>query len=202
MVMQLCRRWLSDERRRFAVVFSAVAGCLLAFYYFPRTGADAVERWTGEYLRVYTQLASWPIALFDTGVAVHGNLIAGRFSMEIVKSCDAMEANILFTAAVLAFAAPWPRKIASLVVGLAVLAAVNVLRLFTLYWAGVFIPWAFEFMHIDLWPLLIIAFAAVDFHLCVRWMRKADRIGPGGVGGPVDSGLQVQPDAGEGHVAG
>lgn len=178
-MIHLCRRWLRDDRRRFALLFAVVSGCLLGFYYFPRTSADLVERWTGEYLSLYTQVVSWPIALFDRGVSAHGNLVAGRFSMQIVKSCDAMEANILFAAAVLAFAAPWLRKVASLLVGLAALGTVNVLRLFTLYWAGVFLPSAFEFMHIDVWPLLMIAFAAIDFHVCVRWMRNGEGHGVG-----------------------
>jgi exosortase/archaeosortase family protein len=205
----LRRAWLQDDRTRFVVVFAVVSGCLLAFYYYPRTNADAVERWTGEYLRLYTRLVSWPIGVFDPTVSAHGNLVAGRFSMQIVKSCDAMEANILFTAAVVAFAAPWVRKAASLAVGLAALVACNVLRLFTLYWAGALVPVAFDFMHIDVWPLLMIAFAALDFVVCARWMRA----GSAGVGGdgaaaeglrlpPQGAELQIDGDGGAGDVPG
>jgi exosortase/archaeosortase family protein len=172
-VRELLRRslgaWWQDERTRFVLGFTVLAGCMLAFYYFPRTDGDAVERWTDDYLRIYTRLVSWPIGIFDHDVSAHGNLVAGRFSMQIVKSCDAMEANILFISALLAFCAPWRRKALALAVGLPALLGLNFVRLFVLYWVGVFVPSAFEFLHLDVWPLLMVAFAATDFVLCARW---------------------------------
>lgn len=91
------------EQARFALSFAAIAGGLLAVYYFPRDGDDAVERWTASYLWLYTRLVGAAIRVFDPVVTAHGNVVAGRFTMQIVKSCDAMEANILFAAAMLAF---------------------------------------------------------------------------------------------------
>jgi hypothetical protein len=79
----ILRAWWQDDRTRFVLAFAALAGCMLAFYYFPRTDQDAVERRTAEYLRLYTRMVSWPIGIFDHGVSAHGNLVAGRFSMQI-----------------------------------------------------------------------------------------------------------------------
>jgi len=162
----------ADERRRFAVLFTAIAGGLLGFYYFPRGNDSAVEHFTGEYLRAYTRMLSLVLAPFDPAVQSHGNLVMGRFSMQIVKSCDAMEANILFAAALLAVAAPWLRKAAALVVGLAALVAFNLVRLVVLYWTGIYAAPAFDFFHYDVWPLVMIAFATVDFLFCARWVRQ------------------------------
>jgi exosortase H (IPTLxxWG-CTERM-specific) len=170
---RLRARWW-DDRTRFVLAFTLVAGSLLAFYYLPRTADDAVERWTSAYLRIYTRMASWPIGIFDPNVSAHGNLLAGRFSMQIVKSCDAMEANILFAAAVIAFPSPWRRKVIALVAGLVALVGVNLLRLFVLYWVGVFAPSAFDFLHLDVWPLLMIVSAMIDFVFCVRWTSGVD----------------------------
>jgi exosortase/archaeosortase family protein len=167
--------WLG-ERARFVLGFSLVAGLLFALYYYPRSPADPLERWTADYLRLYTRAASWSIGLFDAQVSAHGNLIAGRFSMQIVKSCDAMEANILFVAALLAVSAPWRRKLVALVAGLGALVVLNLVRLFVLYWVGVFAPTAFEFLHLDVWPLLMIVLATADFYLCVRWARASDDV--------------------------
>jgi len=174
----LCVAFWRDDRARFSVAFTIIAGSLLSAYYFPRGSDSAIESWTAEYLRLYTHAVAAPIALFEPHVSAHGNLISGRFSMQIVKSCDAMEANILFASALLAVSAPWVRKGVALVVGLAVLVAFNVVRLFVLYWVGVFAFSAFEFLHYDLWPLLMIAFAAVDFVVCVRWARGTGPAGP------------------------
>jgi exosortase/archaeosortase family protein len=167
------RPW-HDERVGFALTFALISGVLFSLYYFPRSASDTLERWTYAYLRVYARVVSFAIAIFDPHVMVSGNTVAGRFSMQIVKSCDAMEANILFTAAVLAMSAPWRRKGVALAVGLAALAAFNVLRLFVLYWVGVLFFSAFDFMHYDLWPLLMVSFATVDFLVCMRWALRVE----------------------------
>jgi exosortase/archaeosortase family protein len=167
------RPW-HDERVGFALTFALISGVLFSVYYFPRSASDTLERWTYAYLRVYARAVTFAIALFDPQVMVSGNTVAGRFSMQIVKSCDAMEANILFTAAVLSMSAPWRRKGVALAVGLAALVAFNVLRLFVLYWVGVLLFSAFDFMHYDLWPLLMVSFATADFLVCVRWTRRVE----------------------------
>jgi exosortase/archaeosortase family protein len=165
----------ADERRRFALLFTALAGGLLGFYYFPRGDDSAVEHFTREYLRAYTHMLSIVLAPFDPAVHSRGNLLSGRFSMQIVKSCDAMEANILFAAALLAVAAPWLRKAAALLAGLAALVAFNLVRLVFLYWTGIYAAPAFDFFHYDVWPLVMIAFATIDFLFCARWVRHGAR---------------------------
>jgi len=170
-----------DGRARFVLAFTVIAACLLSVYYFPRASESTIERWTAEYLRMYTRMVRVPIAMFDPSVSAHGNTVSGRFSMQIVKSCDAMETNILFSAAVLAVSAPWWRKMVALVVGLCALVAFNLIRLFALYWVGVFVYSAFAFLHYDLWPLLMIVFAAFDFVVCLRWMGTQTET-PGGDG--------------------
>ncbi|MGO9836078.1 MAG: hypothetical protein ACLP1X_17895 [Polyangiaceae bacterium] len=167
-----------DDRARFSTAFVVIAGGLLVAYYFPRGSDSTVEQWTAEYLRFYTHAVALPIALFEPHVSAHGNVISGRFSMQIVKSCDAMEANILFASAILAVSAPWVRKAIALVVGLTALVAFNFVRLFVLYWVGVFAFSTFEFLHYDLWPLLMIAFAAVDFVVAMHWARSAPTAQP------------------------
>jgi exosortase/archaeosortase family protein len=159
---------MKDERTRFALAFAAIAGCLLILYYLPRHDNDRVERWMAEYLRLYARLVGFVVRIFDPNVTVYGNTVAGRFSMQIVKSCDAMEANILFASAILAFPVPWRRKAAALGGGLAALVTLNLFRLVTLYFVGIFAGSAFESMHRDVWPLLMVAFAAVDFCVCIR----------------------------------
>jgi exosortase/archaeosortase family protein len=162
-----------DERARFAALFVLIAGVLLTAYYAPREADSTLERWTGEYLRVYTRMVSFCIAAFDRTATSHGNIVSGRFSMQIVKSCDAMEANILFAAAVLAIRARWWRKAVALAAGLAALAAANVTRLVTLYAIGTLAPSAFDFMHYEVWPLVMVAVATAGFMVLGPWASEA-----------------------------
>jgi exosortase/archaeosortase family protein len=155
---------------RFVTVFVVVAGALFAAYYFPYSQHGMSERFMNEWLRFYAHGVGGLLSLFDARVFAHGNVVDGPFPMTIVKSCDAMEANILFVAAVLALPGVWPRKAIALCAGLGVLVAMNLLRLCTLYCVGLLAQGAFDFAHYDLWPLLLIAFATVDFVICARWV--------------------------------
>jgi exosortase H (IPTLxxWG-CTERM-specific) len=162
------------DRARFAVVFVLLASSLLVLYYFPRGPGSTIEALTADYLRFYTRMVSLAVGLVDPGASAHGNVVSGRFTMQIVKSCDAMEANILFVAALMAFPAPWRRKSIAVVAGLSALVACNLARLIVLYWIGIYSHGVFEFAHYDVWPLLMIAFATVDFVVCARWVQGTE----------------------------
>jgi exosortase/archaeosortase family protein len=117
--------------------------------------------------------------LFDPRVVVQGNVVTGRYALSIVKTCDAMEANLLFLAAVLAFpAAPapvkrrWPRKLLAALAGIAAISALNVARICSLYAVGIYYPSAFELFHIEVWPLLLIGAAAALFAVAARWLSR------------------------------
>jgi exosortase/archaeosortase family protein len=97
----------------------------------------------------------------------------GRFSLEIAKNCDAAEANILLAAALLAFPARLSRRLLALAIGVGLLAAMNVVRIFSLYFVGLHAKRWFEFAHLELWPLILIGFAAFEFLLLARWMHDS-----------------------------
>lgn len=160
------------DQRRFALRYLAIAGVLFAIYCFPYGESGVSERWFSAYLGAYAHVVGKLIAIFEPGVVVSANQISGSFSIAIVKSCDAMEANILFVAAVLAFPARWGRKVAAAFAGLALLILANVIRLLSLYYVGKLIPTAFDVFHVEVWPLLMIVFAVVDFLAWVSWMKR------------------------------
>lgn len=156
---------------RFALTFGAIAAALFAVYCFPYQENGISERFFTSYLDAYARAAGSVLSVLEPRIVVSGNNIIGRFSMSIIKSCDAMEANILFSAAVLAFPAPPWRKPIAVIAGLAALIAANLLRLCSLYYVGVYFPSSFEFMHVEVWPLLMMAAALLDFVASVRWMQ-------------------------------
>ncbi len=157
----------------FVLWFLGIAGLGLAAYYFPYEEAGIhSNRVFNAYLAGYARMTGAVLGLVDHGVTVAGATISGRFSMQIVRSCDAMEANILFFAAMLAFRAPWRRKALALTAGLAALVGCNVARLVCLYFVGIHARSQFDFAHYEAWPLAMVAFATVDFLLCARWMTR------------------------------
>jgi|HubBroStandDraft_6_1064221.scaffolds.fasta_scaffold30588_3 exosortase/archaeosortase family protein len=159
---------------RFVLGFIAIATVLFGLYFFPYAETGRSESWFSAYLAQYARIVGFTLGLFDRGISVADNVIGGRFSMRIVKSCDGMEANILFCAATLAFPGPWRRKLVAVPLGLTALVAFNVLRLCCLYYIGIYFPAAFELAHFDVWPLLVVGFSVVDFLACARWLQRTN----------------------------
>jgi exosortase/archaeosortase family protein len=160
------------HRARFVLSFIAIAAAFFSVYCFPYAEHGLSERWFGAYLSVYARLAGTVLSIFDHQIVVSGPTIVGRFSLEIAKNCDAMEANILLCAAILAFPSRWPHRLAATLAGLAVLIAANILRICSLYYVGIYFPSSFELLHLEVWPLVLIALAAAEFILLTAWLRR------------------------------
>jgi exosortase/archaeosortase family protein len=154
---------------RFVFFFALTAGVLFSIYSFPYPEGSLGQRWSDGYLRAYSHLAGGVLATFEPHVSVSGQNIMGRYPLRIVRGCDAVDAQILLMAAVLAsHLYSWRWRIAGALAGFVVLTAANVLRICSLYYVGLLRPAYFDFCHHELWPLLLIVLAAGAF---VWWSK-------------------------------
>lgn len=160
---------------RFALRFVGFGLPLFAAYTFPYDEHGRFAGWFESYLSGYAHLVGAALSVFESGIHVSGQDISGRFNLRIIQSCDAMEAVILFAAAVLAFPATWPRRALGLVAGMTGIVVVNVARICSLYYVGLYLPARFEFYHLEVWPLLLVASAALAF---LAWSHWATRVAP------------------------
>jgi exosortase/archaeosortase family protein len=167
---------VKSTRLRFAIVFVAVAGSLLTLYSFPYAEHGVREDWFVSYLAVYARLAGSVLRLIDHTVHVVGADIVGRVSFTVAKNCDAMDVNILFVSAIVAFPAPWSRRAVGIGAGLVLLVVINILRIVSLYFVDVHWPGAFEYLHAEIWPFAIVALAVAGFLFWSRW-AQAERPG-------------------------
>jgi exosortase/archaeosortase family protein len=159
---------------RFMLTFLVMAGVLFSAYSFPYAQGGWAQRFSDSYLRAYAHMAGSVLGLFERGVAVSGQDITGRYSLRIIRGCDAVDAQILLAAAVLAsHTYSWRWRIAGAVAGLSFITVANVLRICSLYYVGTFLPGYFDFFHHEFWPLILIVIAAGAF---VFWSK----VGHGG----------------------
>jgi exosortase/archaeosortase family protein len=172
-------RSLTNLRLRFAAGFVLVAGVLFTVYTLPTDQGGISESVFSAYLGWYARLTGHVLALFDPAVSVHGQDVVGRYSLRIVRNCDAMEANILFASAVLAFPGAWKKRLAGVVLGIPLLVAVNVLRICSLYYVGIHWPSAFEVFHLEVWPLILIACGVAAFLIWAVWAEQTSSVGAG-----------------------
>ena len=98
---------------------------------------------------------------------------SARFATNIQRGCDAVEPAWFFAAAVLAFPAPWKSKGLAIAVGTLVIAAVNVIRIVTLFLIGAYFPRAFAITHLELWPAAFILLAS---GLWLGWLMRLRRL--------------------------
>ena len=182
----------SDEMRgapasgiRFAVKYALIGGFGFVVYGFPYAESGLSERLFEVYLEAYAQVVGVVLGAFEPTLRVEGSELIGRFPLRIAKNCDAVEANILLGAAVLALPISFNRRILGLTIGIGLLGVLNVTRICCLYFIGVHArPW-FDFAHLELWPLILVACSGIAFVVLARWLQRPNVVltnDPGSLG--------------------
>jgi exosortase/archaeosortase family protein len=105
--------------------------------------------------------------------AVERQIVSPRYSVNIAHGCDAIEPAGLFAAAVLAFPVAFRWKAIGLLVGVSTLLVLNLVRIISLYYTGVFWPRAFEIMHIDVWQPAFVLLSLFFWIVWALWATKS-----------------------------
>lgn len=106
-----------------------------------------------------------------TPVKVSGTTISGGcFAVDIHNGCNGVETMLFLSAAVLAFPATVRQKLAGVVIGSAVIQAVNLVRILSLYLLGCYRRSWFEVFHLSIWQTIVFGVAIACF---VIWTRRA-----------------------------
>src|SRR5262249_24916533 len=125
------------------------------------------------YLESHAALAARILRTLGEPADAHGTILASpRFSMNIQRGCDAIDAIALLMAGVLAFRDPWKKKAVGVLAGLAILLTLNMVRVVSLFFIGIKWPKAFEFAHVEAWQ---VAFIFISLALWVAWALWASR---------------------------
>jgi exosortase H (IPTLxxWG-CTERM-specific) len=111
-------------------------------------------------------------ALGET-VTVSGTEIrSARFVVNIENGCNGVETALLFGSAVLAFPAPWPRRVFGLLAGFAAIQVINLVRVVSLFWIGVHRPAFFSSSHTVLWQSIVVLCGVILF---LAWASREQR---------------------------
>ena len=152
---------------RFIVVF-----CILLVVLFVAELTGPVERWVIlPFTSVLADVCAWIIHWFDPATTSFGKHIRsadGNFIIAIERGCNGIEAVIILVAAIIAFPAPWRHKVAGLAAGFLAIQILNVVRIVSLFYLGLWNRVWFEWFHLYLWQALIILDALVVF---LFWLR-------------------------------
>lgn len=127
----------------------------------PRPMNDAfVEPFTAAVAKV----GGYATRLFGEKTTMVGTaIVSPRFAVNVRTGCNGLETIYIFAAGVLAFPAPWSRKLWGLLLGSLAIQLLNVVRIVSLFYIGVYFPKHFEDSHIVIWQAIVILFGVALF---------------------------------------
>jgi len=159
----------------FVILFVVLMGVFYAVTFIPvmeKSVLPAYMRWNARASAVILNVFGEGASANDTSV------ISKRFSVNIAHGCDAIEPSALFIAAVLAFPASLKSKLPGLLIGTVVLAIINLVRIVTLFYAGIHWPTWFEAVHVDVWQPIFIVLSLVFWIVWAWWATRDKALQP------------------------
>lgn len=156
---------------RFFLLFLAFQALLFTFELTPWGQAWVVQPFTV----LLADISGTLIALTGRDISTHGVVIydqGAAFAVEIAAGCNGVEAMILLIAGVLAFRSPWYYKGIGLLAGILGIQLLNLVRIISLFFLGMWNETAFEWAHLYVWQALIMLDALL---IWLVWIYKMPR---------------------------
>jgi len=154
----------------FLVVFAALMGLFYAF----ALSSPFYERHFPYYLSLNARLSGYVLKFLGQDVTVCGaSIFSPGFSVTVEKGCDAIDPIVLFICAVLAFPVPFFRKVPGIIAGTLLLAALNLIRIVSLFLAGEYFPRFFGVLHLEVWDGLFVISAVAFWVFWLLWVTQS-----------------------------
>jgi exosortase H (IPTLxxWG-CTERM-specific) len=160
---------------RFFAVFVALQAGLFAAELTPWAQDYFVVPWTN----TLAAISAWLVTLVDPNVAAAGKVLRSTtngFAVSIESGCNGVEATIVLVAAILAFPAPWKRRLIGLTVGIVAVQGLNIVRVISLFYLGQWDLRVFEWAHLYVWQALIMLDVLVVWLVWVRTLPAPARV--------------------------
>lgn len=152
--------------RRFLLAFIGIGLLLYGLVYLPPIRYGVIAPFTDGL----TVAAGGLITLFGGQAWVQGNVLSiPGFSVRILDLCNGVEATLLLWTAMLAFPASWRYRLWGLLIGVLGVQALNLARIVSLVYLGVWQPAWFYWVHWYVWDALILLDVLLIFLL---WLRR------------------------------
>lgn len=164
--MSRVRQVLTSPAGRFMVRYAAVLS--LGFLLIALRPVN--DRLVDPYTTFVAHQARFALNLLGESARVDGQVLSSpRFAVQIYNGCNGLEAILVFVAGVLAFPAPWMRRLVGVVLGVLTIQVVNIIRVVSLFYIGIFKPQWFAVSHVFIWQSLIILVGVV---LWLVWVQR------------------------------
>ncbi len=152
---------------RFLVLFLVLLGVSFTVVALKPVNDSVVVPYTAQVAR----MSGAVLDLLGENAKVKGCVVSSpRFAVTIYNGCNGLITSLIFISGVLAFPARWPAKLLGVVGGLVAIQLINLIRIVSLFYVGVFIPRFFSQSHIFVWQsIVILAGVALWVYWAHRW---------------------------------
>ncbi len=128
------------------------------------------DRVVGPYTTFVARESAVVLRALGEDVRVDGQVLSSpRFAVTIYNGCNGLEAILVFVAGVLAFSAGWRARLLGIALGVVAVQVLNIVRVVSLYYVGVWRPEWFSAAHVLVWQTVVILFAVV---LWLFWVQR------------------------------
>jgi exosortase H (IPTLxxWG-CTERM-specific) len=138
---------------RFLFLFLSILGASFLIIALKPVDTAVVAPYTAFVARVTGAV----LRLFGEPATVAGCVVSSpRFAVTIFNGCNGLITSLIFVAGVLAFPAPWRAKVIGVIGGLMAIQIINLIRVVSLFYIGIFFPSLFNDAHIFIWQSIVI----------------------------------------------
>ena len=137
---------------RFVVLFAVYVLAGVALMAVPRIDANLVDPWT----RLNAGASAKLTDLLGFETTVTGTTVrSGTATVEVLDGCNGAHALLILLSSILAYPAPWRRRVTGALLGILAILGFNLVRLVNLILVARFWPDRLELFHIYIWQTLI-----------------------------------------------
>lgn len=125
------------------------------------------------FTSLLTSISASLIVPFDDSVVAYGKVLQfvdSGFAVSVEAGCNGVEATIVLIAAIMAFPGSWTARFTAIALGFLAVQAMNILRIISLFYLGNWNLEIFSWVHLYLWPALIMLDVLIVFIFYLRYL--------------------------------
>jgi len=159
---------------RFVFIFVLLLVALFSLEVLKPVQEHLIVPFTG----MLASLSAAIILPFDNSVIAYGKVLQFRdtgFAVSIEAGCNGIEAAIVLIAAIIAFPARWRDRLVAIGLGFLAIQVMNIARIISLFYLGDWNMVAFSWIHMYLWPTLIMLDVLIVFVVYLRYLSRKSK---------------------------
>lgn len=156
---------------RFLIIFTVSLAALFSVEMLVPVQEHVIVPFT----ELLARLSAAIVLPFDDTVIAYGKILQFRdtgFAVSIEAGCNGVEATIVLIAAVVAYPASWKSRVIAIAIGFLAIQALNLVRIISLFYLGNWDTEIFSWIHLYLWPSLIMLDVLIVFIVYLRYLAR------------------------------